>query len=76
MLQAPDWQTVISWRGEQELKLTERTGEGMDKAALADFMRHYQRLTEYQLAHPPEMLNRLYRLNTERRILSVQEFTP
>ncbi|ALS97071.1 hypothetical protein [Lacimicrobium alkaliphilum] len=76
MLQAPDWQTVINWRGEQELKLTERTGEGMDKPALAEFMQHYQRLTEYQLAHPARAINRLYRLNAQRRILSVQELNP
>jgi D-glycerate 3-kinase len=74
MLQAPDWQTVMRWRAEQERQLTERTGKGMDKAELAEFMMHYQRLTEYQLEHPPGITKRLYRLNKQRRIVSVQEF--
>lgn len=74
MLQAPDWQTVMSWRGGQERQLTERTGKGMNKAELAQFMRHYQRLTEYQLDHPPAITSRLYRLSKQRRIVSVQEF--
>ncbi|WP_143452254.1 kinase [Lacimicrobium alkaliphilum] len=73
VLQAPDWQTVVDWRSEQEQKLIQRTGKGMDHSELAEFMLCYQRLTEHQLANPPTAFGGIYRLGKQRQILSVEE---
>lgn len=70
MLRAPDWPTVIEWRREQEQQLIERTGHGMESSVLSQFMLHYQRLTEHQLARPPKAARRIYRLDKKRQILA------
>ncbi len=73
MLQAPDWETVIDWRLEQEQALIAGSGKGMNRAELKDFMLHYQRLTQYQLESPPERVDWLYELDKTRQVIAVQE---
>ena len=54
MLDPPSFEVVAGWRGEQEAKLRARTGGGgMDKAALARFLQHYERLTRWILSEMP-----------------------
>lgn len=50
VLKAPDFACVAGWRAEQEARLRARTGAGMDAAALARFIAHYERLTRHILA--------------------------
>lgn len=50
MLQAPGWPQVCRWRAMAEQKIWTQYGYGMDSAALAVFMQHYQRWTMLALA--------------------------
>lgn len=54
-LRAPSFDSVLRWRTLQEHKLRARAGEGagMDDAALARFVRHYERLTRHLAATLP-----------------------
>lgn len=56
LLAAPDFDTVLTWRLEQEhaLKRSGATGDGvMDDAAVSTFVSHYERLTRHILAEMP-----------------------
>lgn len=71
VLQAPDWQSVLHWRAEQEQKLRQTRGKGMDAQQLARFMLHYQRLTCHQLNNPPVAATRIFQLDNHRRVQTV-----
>lgn len=71
VLQAPDWQSVLHWRAEQEQKLRQTRGKGMDAQQLARFMLHYQRLTCHQLENPPVAATRIFQLDSRRRVQTV-----
>lgn len=76
MLAAPDFARVLSWRQEQEEKLSARTGgEGaglMDAARLRRFVAHYERHTRQCLRDLPARVDVLYRLDEKRRIVAAR----
>jgi D-glycerate 3-kinase len=47
LLAAPGFEVVRDWRTQQEHKLHVRTGGGMNDAAVARFVEHYERLTRW-----------------------------
>ena len=53
LLAAPGFEVVRAWRTEQEHKLRDRTGGGMDDAAINRFIAHYERLTRWILQEMP-----------------------
>jgi D-glycerate 3-kinase len=66
-LQAPSFEVVAGWRGEQERKLRARTGLGMDEPQLARFIAHYERLSRWILEDLPGRADWVVRLDAERR---------
>ena len=71
-LAAPDFDVVARWRGEQEAPLR-AAGGGMDKAALARFIQHYERITRHMLADMPARADMLIQLDAERQVVAVRE---
>lgn len=49
-LQAPSWEIVRSWRGQQEEQALGRPLNGAENAALDRFVMHYERITRSMLA--------------------------
>ena len=79
MLRAPSFETVFNWRREQEEKLIARLGDSaqhhsgiMSAQQVADFIAHYQRITEHSLREMPERADHLFQLDDQRRITSAQ----
>ena len=66
LLEAPSFEVVAGWRAEQEAKLRERGGGGMDEAQIARFVAHYERLTRWILAEMPGRADWVVTLDTER----------
>ncbi len=69
---APDFDTVLAWRREQEAKLRDRvarTGQGraMSDAEVADFVQHYERLTRHIARETPARADLVIRLARDRR---------
>lgn len=78
VLKAPSFDSVFSWRWEQEEKLRSRVadslcaGQGlMDEAALARFLQFYQRLTEWGLESMPARADLCFHLQGDRSIRKV-----
>lgn len=76
MLRAPSFNTVFNWRLEQEQKLIARLGETggdrsgiMSKEQIAEFIAHYQRITEYSLEEMPSRTDHLFQLDDQRQIV-------
>jgi D-glycerate 3-kinase len=78
MLQAPSFETVFNWRLEQEEKMLARLGDAASKGQhqgimsgnqVAQFIAHYQRITEQSLAEMPERADHLYKLDPQRQIV-------
>ena len=70
LLQAPSWRIVARWRGEAEEGLRARSGRGergMDAAALARFLQHYERLSRHALASLAARADRRFVLDARRR---------
>ncbi len=70
LLQAPSWRIVARWRGEAEERLRARSGRaerGMDAAALARFLQHYERLSRHALASLSARADRRIALDPLRR---------
>src|SRR5574337_682915 len=56
VLQAPNWDIVRRWRGEQEQELLARHAPlAMDAAALERFLAHFERLSRHALATLPAL---------------------
>lgn len=53
LLAAPGFEVVRAWRAEQEHKLRDRSGGGMDDTAINRFIAHYERLTRWILQEMP-----------------------
>lgn len=80
MLKAPSFDTVFEWRLEQEKKLAEKLQKTLGKQHLgqhqglmnttdiAEFIQHYQRLTEHMLVEMPARVHHLYQLDEQRAI--------
>lgn len=73
LLQAPSFEVVQAWRGEQERKLRERlqreggdTSRVMDEAGIARFIAHYERVTRHILAEMPARADHLITLSATR----------
>ena len=58
-LQAPSFEAVHRWRLEQEQKLAAKSANGsagiMDRAQVADFIQHYERLTRANFISLPKI---------------------
>jgi D-glycerate 3-kinase len=74
LLKAPDFETVLLWRREQERKLRARlasSGSGpqraMSDAQVETFVAHYERLTRFILREMPDRADEIVRLDAERR---------
>lgn len=75
LLAAPDWDTVLSWRIEQEreLRATSPGGPGvMDDDAIARFVSHYERLTRHILAEMPGRADLVLHLNARRECIGTR----
>jgi D-glycerate 3-kinase len=70
LLAAPCWDVVVDWRLEQENDLLRQAGSkvalGMNAAAVARFVQHYQRLTCHILDEMPARANITVPLRTDR----------
>ncbi|MEG3092193.1 AAA family ATPase [Sphingomonas sp. PB1R3] len=70
LLAAPDFETVLTWRLEQEhaLKRSGALGQGvMDDDAIAVFVSHYERLTRHILVEMPARCDLVIPLDARRR---------
>ena len=71
MLRVPDFEAVRRWRGEQEAQLRAEHGGGMDDAAIARFVAHYERVTRHQLATLPSRADLCFDLDADHAIVAV-----
>jgi D-glycerate 3-kinase len=77
MLRAPSFGTVFNWRLEQERKMIARLAEQknidrtgvMSEAQVAEFIAHYQRITEFSLEEMPSRSGHLFQLDAQRQII-------
>ena len=78
LLRAPDWETVLGWRIEQERALRKSRGDGvgiMDDAAVAEFVSHYERLTRHILTEMPGRADLVLQLAGDRSCVNVSAKT-
>jgi D-glycerate 3-kinase len=73
MLAPPGFGQVREWRLLQEEKLRARTGRGMDEAAVARFVDHYERLTRHMLATLPARADIVVRIGTAHQPVSLEK---
>jgi D-glycerate 3-kinase len=66
LLEAPSFEVVAGWRGEQEAKLRDRGQGGMTGPEIARFVAYYERLTRWILAEMPGRADWVVTLDTER----------
>ena len=70
---APDFETVLAWRQEQEAKLRDRltagqgSGQAMSEADVAQFVQHYERLTRHIAREMPARADLVIALDKDRR---------
>ena len=76
LLQAPSFDGVFEWRWQQEQRLSEqfqqdhpdRSDPTMSRSEVADFVLHYQRLTEHALKTLPDRADFVWELGTDRAV--------
>ena len=76
LLQAPSFDAVFEWRWQQEQRLSEqfqqdhpdRPDPTMSRSEVADFVLHYQRLTEHALKTLPDRADFVWELATDRAV--------
>ncbi len=76
LLQAPSFDAVFEWRWQQEQRLSEqfqqdnpyRPDPTMNRSEVADFVLHYQRLTEHALKTLPDLADFVWELATDRSV--------
>ena len=76
LLQAPSFDAVFEWRWQQEQRLSEqfqqdhpdRPNPTMSRSEVADFVLHYQRLTEHALKTLPDRADFVWELATDRAV--------
>lgn len=66
-LQAPSFEVVAGWRGEQEAKLRAKGAGGMSEAQVTRFVAYYERLTRWMLAEMPARADWVVTLDADRR---------
>ena len=72
MLKAPSFDCVYQWRLEQEHKLAKKAGKNstgvMSDEEVANFVQHYQRITEHALRQLPKESDTVFYLDETRTI--------
>ena len=76
LLQAPSFDAVFEWRWQQEQRLSkqfqqdhpDRLDPTMSRSEVANFILHYQRLTEHALKTLPDRADFLWELATDRAV--------
>lgn len=69
VLQAPSWEIVRRWRGEQEQELLARHAPlAMDEAALERFLAHFERLSRHALATLPALADTCVEYDDDRHV--------
>jgi D-glycerate 3-kinase len=71
---APDWETVLGWRLQQEHELRSKFPDGtgvMDDRAIVRFVSHYERLTRHILAEMPVRADLVLHLNESRECVGI-----
>ena len=76
MLQAPSFDAVFDWRWQQEQRLSQQFQQDhpdkpaptMTRSEVADFILHYQRLTEHGLKTLPDRADFVWELATDRSV--------
>ena len=76
LLQAPSFDAVFEWRWQQEQRLSkqfqqdhpDRLDPTMSRSEVADFILHYQRLTEHGLKTLPDRADFVWELATDRSV--------
>ncbi len=69
VLQAPSWEIVRRWRGEQEEDLLARHAPlAMDTAAMARFLMHFERLSRHALATLPALADTCVEYDDDRHV--------
>ncbi len=69
VLQAPAWEIVRRWRGEQEQDLIARRAPlAMDAPTMARFLMHFERLSRHALATLPALADTVVEYDDERHV--------
>ena len=76
LLQAPSFEAVFEWRWQQEQRLSQQFQQNhpdhpdptMTRSEVADFILHYQRLTEHGLKTLPDRADFVWELATDRSV--------
>lgn len=69
VLQAPSWEIVRRWRGEQEQELLARHAPlAMDAAALERFLAHFERLSRHALVTLPALADTCVEYDDDRHV--------
>ena len=76
LLQAPSFDAVFNWRWQQEQQLSRRFQQDhpalmdptMTRSEVADFVLHYQRLTEHGMATLPDRADCVWELTEDRTV--------
>ena len=72
VLQAPSWDIVQRWRGEQEQDLLARHAPlAMDAAAMRHFLAHFERLSRHALATLPALADSVVEYDDERHVTAL-----
>jgi D-glycerate 3-kinase len=69
VLQAPNWDVVSRWRGEQEEALLARHAPlAMDAGAMVRFLAHFERLSRHALATLPALADSVVEYDDNRHV--------
>jgi D-glycerate 3-kinase len=69
VLQAPGWEIVRRWRGEQEEELVARHAPlAMDAASMGRFLMHFERLSRHALATLPALADTVVEYDDDRHV--------
>jgi D-glycerate 3-kinase len=69
VLQAPNWDIVRRWRGEQEQELVARHAPlAMDPAAMTRFLMHFERLSRHALTTLPALADTVVEYDDDRHV--------
>jgi D-glycerate 3-kinase len=72
VLQAPGWDIVRRWRGEQEQALLARHAPlAMDAVAMDRFLAHFERLSRHALATLPALADTCVEFDTRRQVTAI-----
>lgn len=72
VLQAPSWDVVRRWRGEQEEALLARKAPlAMDARAMVRFLAHFERLSRHALATLPALADSVVEYDDERHVVAL-----